>query len=54
MNRALEPVASKMGDCVCEVDGDGSWLRRYPGPVSVFAEDLQSCDWLAEEESEGS
>lgn len=49
----LEPAACEVRDGVSEVDGDGSGLCGDPGPVAVFAEDLEPRDGLAEEQREG-
>lgn len=49
----LEPSASEMGDSVCQIHGNGSWLSRYPSPVPIFTQDLKSGDGLTEEKSDG-
>ncbi len=54
VHRTLQPSARQVRQRVGQVDGDGTGLRGDVAPLAVgVAEDLQSCDGLAEQERHG-
>lgn len=44
----LEPTTSEVGNSVCQIHSDGTRLRRYPCPVAIFTQNLETRNRLAE------